>query len=63
MKTMTSGKRVLLVLCTLSLCIGADQLTKWLARSYLSAAKPLAVAGGLLRLDFSVNRNAEFAFE
>ncbi|MHC1728449.1 MAG: hypothetical protein AB9866_21015 [Syntrophobacteraceae bacterium] len=63
MKTTAGWKKALLVLFTLILCIGIDQLSKALARSYLSAARPLSVAGGVLKLNFSVNKSAEFAFE
>ena len=60
---MTNKKRIFLVLFSLILCIGADQVTKEIARSLLPRTKPLSVAGGVLKLDYTENKGAVFSFE
>ncbi len=60
---MANRKRILLVLFTILLCIGADQITKDLVKSHLPRTRPLAFAGAALKLDYSENKGAVFAFE
>jgi len=60
---MKSKKRILLVLFTIILCIGTDQITKEIVRSHLPRTKPLTLVEGMLRLDYIENKGAVFAFE
>ena len=55
--------RIVLVLFTISACIGCDQVTKTMAKSYLPKAKVLSFAGDTLRLDYNENKGAVFSFE
>jgi lipoprotein signal peptidase len=52
-----------LVLFTLLLCIGADQITKEIVKSHLPKTKVLHFAGKILNFDYHLNRDAEFSFE
>jgi signal peptidase II len=58
-----SHRRIILVLFTLILCIGSDQITKEIAGSHLPGMKPLALVRGMLRLDYVENKGAVFAPE
>ncbi len=60
---MSNRKRVMTVLLLLVLCIGLDQATKYLARSYLPHTRVIALAGSPLKLHYSVNRGGSFSFE
>ncbi len=60
---MTNRKRIFLVLFTILMCIGADQITKEIAKSRLPRTKPLAFAGTMLKLDYTLNKGAVFVFE
>ncbi len=60
---MEKGKRAFLVLLTLVVCIMSDQLSKDLVKSHLPRKKPLVIAGGMLKLDYSENKGAVFSFE
>ena len=53
----------MLVLLTISLCVGSDQFTKELARSHLPKTKTLSFAGDALRLDYAENRGGILSFE
>jgi lipoprotein signal peptidase len=61
--SMTTRKRVFVVLFSLLVCIAADQATKEFARSHLPRTKILSVAGGLLKFDYYENKGAVFSFE
>jgi len=60
---MKSQKKILLVLFTIILCIGSDQITKEIVRSHLPGTKPLTLVRGMLRLDYIENKGAVFALE
>ncbi len=45
------------------LCIGIDQITKEIVGSHLPRTKPLTLARGILRLDYTENKGAVFAPE
>jgi len=60
---MKTGKRALLVLFTLLLCVACDQVTKELAKSRLPKNKVLSLAAGVVRLDLTENRGAVLSFE
>ncbi|MEN6441221.1 MAG: signal peptidase II [Syntrophobacter sp.] len=60
---MRNRKRVLLVVFSLLFCLGCDQATKYLARNYLPRTKVVSLAGSPLKLHYSENKGASFAFE
>lgn len=60
---MSNRLRILMVVLTVLVCIGADQITKEMVRSHLSRTKSFAVAGGMVKLDYNENKGAEFSFE
>jgi lipoprotein signal peptidase len=60
---MKSRNRILLIVLTIVLCVGADQLTKQIIRSDLPRAKPLTLVKGMLSLDYVENKGGVFAFE
>lgn len=60
---MSKGKRVALVLVTIILCVGCDQVAKDLARSHLPKSRVLSFAGDMVRLDYTENRGAVLSFE
>ena len=60
---MTNRKRIFLVLFTIFLCVGADQIAKEIVKSRLPRARPLTFAGTMLKLDYSENKGAVFSFE
>lgn len=60
---MTSRTRIFLVAFTIVLAIGADQISKDIARTHLSKTKAVSVADGALRFDYSENKGAVFSFE
>ncbi len=59
---MINQKRIFLVLFTLILCIGSDQVTKEIIRLHLSRTKPLVLMTGI-SLDYVENKGAVFSFE
>ena len=50
--------RILLVLLTLTLCVGCDQAAKTLAQSHLSRTGVVSLAGDTLRLQYAENKGA-----
>ena len=60
---MAKRKRIFVVLFTLLLSIGCDQITKDIVKSHLPKTKVLHVAGKMLSLDYHENKGAEFSFE
>lgn len=54
---------MVLVLLTVILCVGCDQVAKELARSHLPKTKALSFAGDMVRLDYTENRGAVLSFE
>ncbi len=50
--------KILLVLFTLTLCIGCDQTAKSLAQSHLSRTEVVSLAGDTLRLQYTENKGA-----
>ncbi len=60
---MEKGRRAFLVLFTIIVCIMCDQLSKDLVKSHLPRKKPLVVAGGVLKLDYSENKGGVFSVE
>ena len=60
---MRSGKRIVLVLLTVLLCVGCDQAAKEIARSHLAKTKALSFAEDMVRLDYTENRGGVLSFE
>ncbi len=60
---MEKGRRAFLVLFAIIACILCDQLSKDLVKSHLPRKKPLVIAAGVLKLDYSENKGAVFSFE
>jgi signal peptidase II len=60
---MRNGKRRVLMLLTVLLCVGCDQAAKEIAGLYLPKAKALSFAGDMVRLDYTENRGAILSFE
>lgn len=56
-RTMTP-KRLLLILAILFSCVGCDQVTKSIAKSYLSQTQPLILLGDTVRLVLARNYGA-----
>lgn len=55
--------RMALVLLTLTFCVGFDQATKLLAKSYLPKTKAVSFANDTFRLDYLENKGAVLSFE
>lgn len=55
---MTRRMRILLVLVTVLWCVGCDQTTKAVAKSYLVPAHTVSLAGDTIRLHYTENRGA-----
>ncbi len=60
---MANRTRVFLVLFTIVLCVGADQISKEFVKSHLPKTKPMHFASGMLKLDYSENKGGVFSFE
>jgi signal peptidase II len=60
---MTKRKRMVMVLLTIILCVGCDQVAKEMAKSHLPKTKVLSFAGDVVRLDYTENRGAVLSFE
>lgn len=50
--------KILLVLMTLTLCVGCDQTAKSIAQSHLSRTEVVSLAGDTLRLQYAENKGA-----
>lgn len=55
---MSSSKRLLLILAILFSCVGCDQVTKSVAKSYLSEGHTIVLAGDTVRLQLAKNYGA-----
>jgi signal peptidase II len=55
---MTSAKRLLLLLAILLSCVGCDQTTKSVAKTYLSETQAVSLLGGSVRLQIAKNYGA-----
>ncbi|MCE5335024.1 MAG: hypothetical protein LLG06_10605 [Desulfobacteraceae bacterium] len=60
---MANRTRIFLVLFTVLICIGVDQISKEFVRSHLPRTRVVLLAGGALRLDYAENKGAVFSFE
>ncbi len=60
---MESRKKIFLILLTIMLCVGCDQITKEIVKSHLPRTKPLTLVKGMLSLDYVENKGGVFAFE
>jgi len=60
---MKKGKRMGLVLLTLFLSLGCDQVSKELVKLHLPRTEVLSFAGDMVRLDYTENRGAVLSFE
>ena len=50
--------RATLILLIIFFCVGADQATKWAAKSYLAPAGLISFAGDIFRLQYAENTGA-----
>ena len=55
---MPTPTKILLVLFTLTLCVGCDQTAKSIAQSHLSRTEVVSLAGDTLRLQYAENKGA-----
>lgn len=55
---MPRSTKILLVLMTLTLCVGCDQTAKSIAQSHLSRTEVVSFAGDTLRLQYVENKGA-----
>ena len=55
---MPRSTKILLVLLTLTLCVGCDQTAKSIAQSHLSPTEVVSLAGDTLRLQYAENKGA-----
>lgn len=62
-ESMIRQKKIFLVLFTLLMTIGCDQITKDMVKSHLPKTKVVHVAGSVLSFDYHENKGAEFSFE
>lgn len=60
---MTNRLRIFIVAVTILVCVGADQVTKEIVNNHLHGKKAVYLAGGMVKLDYTVNKGAEFSFE
>jgi signal peptidase II len=54
----TSAKRLLLTVAILLCCVGCDQASKVVAKTYLVEGQPVVLLGGSVRLDLAKNYGA-----
>jgi lipoprotein signal peptidase len=60
---MKTRKKVFLILFTILLCVGCDQITKEMVKSHLPRTRPLTLVKGMLSLDYVENKGGVFALE
>jgi len=60
---MAKRRRLFLVLFAIIVSVACDQVTKWMADSYLPKKKSLSFAADTLRFDFAVNKGGILSFE
>jgi lipoprotein signal peptidase len=60
---MKARKNIFLILFTIILCVGCDQITKDIVKSHLPGTKRWTFAGGMLSLDYVENKGGVFALE
>src|SRR5690242_16513220 len=58
MNTIVGARRISLIAALITGCIGCDQVTKWIAKQYLSPGDLISFAGDLFRLQYAENTGA-----